>query len=101
MGERERSDLYISLGRKYEEDTYRNSQRLSDAETLYLAADDPDLAINMYKQREDYENMLRLVSKFRHEHLPETYKYVAEQSQLKGNLKRAEHYYVEAKNWAV
>jgi intraflagellar transport protein 172 len=101
LGERERSDLYISLGRKYEEDTYRNSQRLNEAETLYLAADDPDLAINMYKQREDYENMLRLVSKFRREHLPETYKYVAEQSQLKGNLKRAEHYYVEAKNWAV
>jgi len=74
---------------------------MSDAESLYIAAEEPDLAINMYKKREEYEHMLRLVAKFRREHLADTYKHIAEQSQMKGNLKRAEHYYVEAKTWAA
>ena len=42
----------------------------------------------MYKKREEYEQMLRLVSKYRKEHLPDTYKHIAEQNQMKGNLKR-------------
>ena len=53
----------------------------------------------MYKKREEYEQMLRLVSKYRKELLGDTYKHIAEQNEMKGNLKRAEHYYVEAKTW--
>ena len=63
--------------------------------------------------------MLRLVSKYRKDFLPplehasgrwscvkttkhpqellnDTYKHIAEQYEMKGNLKKAEHYYVEA-----
>jgi len=43
--------------------------------------------------------MLRLVSKYRPELLTDTYKHIAEQFEMKGNLKKAEHYYVEAKMW--
>ncbi|CAE8665032.1 unnamed protein product [Polarella glacialis] len=43
--------------------------------------------------------MLRLVSKYRKELLNDTYKHIAEQYEMKGNLKKAEHYYVEAKMW--
>ena len=50
----------------------------------YLAVDQHDLAINMYKKREEYEQMLRLVSKHRHELLADTYKHIAEQYELKG-----------------
>jgi hypothetical protein len=35
-----------------------------------------DLWINMYKKREEYEQMLRLVSKYRKELLGDTYKYI-------------------------
>ena len=66
---------------------------------LYLTVNEFDLAINMYKKREEYEQMLRLVSKFRKELLNDTYKHIAEQYEMKGNLKKAEHYYVEAKMW--
>jgi intraflagellar transport protein 172 len=53
----------------------------------------------MYRKREEFEQMLRLVSKYSKEHLTDTYKIIAEQFELKGNLKKAEHYYVEAKMW--
>eukprot|EP00811_Abedinium_folium_P026399 NODE_3885_length_1967_cov_5.998370.p1 GENE.NODE_3885_length_1967_cov_5.998370~~NODE_3885_length_1967_cov_5.998370.p1 ORF type:complete len:373 (+),score=133.33 NODE_3885_length_1967_cov_5.998370:786-1904(+) len=53
----------------------------------------------MYKKREEYEQMLRLVSKYRKELMSETYKHIAEQYDQKGNLKKAEQYYVEAKMW--
>ena len=52
-----------------------------------------------YKKREEYEQMLRLVSKYRKELLNDTYKHIAEQYEMKGNLRKAEHYYVEAKMW--
>ncbi|CAD7965624.1 unnamed protein product [Amoebophrya sp. A120] len=94
LSQRERTDLYLQLAEKQEK-----LNKLSDAEQLYLAVNESDLAINMYKKREEYEQMLRLVSKFRKELLIDTYKHIASQYEAKGNLKRAEHYFVEAKCW--
>ena len=60
---------------------------MQDAEQLYTFEDaHVDLAINMYKLKEEYEQMLRLVSKYRKELLGETYKHIAEQYELKGRL---------------
>merc|ERR1719247_3518108 len=92
MSPHERTELYISLANSLE-----TSNKLSEAEQLYLLVNEFDLAINMYKKREEYEQMLRLVSKYRKELLNDTYKHIAEQYEMKGNLKKAEHYYVEAK----
>merc|ERR1719247_2992363 len=94
MSPHERTELYISLANSLE-----TSNKLSEAEQLYLLVNEFDLAINMYKKREEYEQMLRLVSKYRKELLNDTYKHIAEQYEMKGNLKKAEHYYVEAKMW--
>jgi intraflagellar transport protein 172 len=94
MSPHERTELYISLAQGLEA-----QNKLSEAEQLYLLVSEFDLAINMYKKREEYEQMLRLVSKFRKELLNDTYKYIAEQYEMKANLKKAEHYYVEAKMW--
>merc|ERR1719454_2850529 len=94
MSPQERTELYISLAQELEK-----GNKLSEAEQLYLLVNEFDLAINMYKKREEYEQMLRLVSKYRKELLNDTYKHIAEQYEMKGNLKKAEHYYVEAKMW--
>lgn len=94
MSPQERTELYISLANGLE-----SGNKLSEAEQLYLLVNEFDLAINMYKKREEYEQMLRLVSKYRKELLNDTYKHIAEQYEMKGNLKKAEHYYVEAKMW--
>merc|ERR1719428_1133753 len=90
----ERTELYSSLAQ-----TLEQQHKMSEAEQLYVMVNEYDLAINMYKKREEYEQMLRLVSKYRKELLNDTYKYIAEQYELRGNLKKAEHYYVEAKMW--
>uniref|UniRef100_A0A7S2Q9T2 Intraflagellar transport protein n=1 Tax=Zooxanthella nutricula TaxID=1333877 RepID=A0A7S2Q9T2_9DINO len=89
-----REELYVSLAQGLEQ-----QGKLVEAEQMYLMVNDFDLAINMYKKREEYEQMLRLVAKYRKELLNDTYKHIAEQYQLKGNLKKAEHYFVEAKMW--
>jgi len=94
MSPHERTELYISLAQGLEQQA-----KLSEAEQLYLMVNEFDLAINMYKKREEYEQMLRLVSKYRKELLNDTYKHIAEQYEMKCNLKKAEHYYVEAKMW--
>jgi len=94
MSPHDRGELYISLANGLE-----TQGKLAEAEQLYLMVNESDLAINMYKKREEYEQMLRLVSKYRKELLNDTYKHIAEQFEIKGNLKKAEHYYVEAKMW--
>eukprot|EP00928_Gymnodinium_smaydae_P061483 TRINITY_DN45540_c0_g1_i1.p1 TRINITY_DN45540_c0_g1~~TRINITY_DN45540_c0_g1_i1.p1 ORF type:complete len:1813 (+),score=398.59 TRINITY_DN45540_c0_g1_i1:155-5440(+) len=94
MSPNERTELYIRLAT-----TLESNGKMNDAEQLYLSVNEFDLAINMYKKREEYEQMLRLVSKYRKELLNDTYKHIAEQYELKGNLKKAEHYYVEAQMW--
>lgn len=94
MSSHEMAQLYISLAEGLEA-----KNKLSDAEHMYLIVQEFDQAINMYKKREEYEHMLRLVSKYRKELLNDTYKHIAEQFEMKGNLKKAEHYYVEAKMW--
>jgi len=94
MGPQERTELYTSIAQSLE-----LQGKLSEAEQLFIMANEFDLAINMYKKREEYEQMLRLVSKYRKELLDDTYKHIAEQFEMKGNLKKAEHYYIEAKMW--
>jgi len=94
MSPHERTELYTSLAQGLE-----TANKFNDAEQMYLLVNEFDLAINMYKKREEYEQMLRLVSKYRKELLNDTYKHIAEQYEMKGNLKKAEHYYVEAKMW--
>mmetsp|Transcript_43192 Transcript_43192/g.92156 ORF Transcript_43192/g.92156 Transcript_43192/m.92156 type:complete len:1765 (-) Transcript_43192:92-5386(-) len=94
MTPQERTELYTQLAQNLEA-----SNKMQEAEQLYLMVNEFDLAINMYRKREEFEQMLRLVSKYRKELLNDTYKHIAEQYEMKGNLKKAEHYYVEAKLW--
>jgi tetratricopeptide (TPR) repeat protein len=82
-------ELYTSLACKLEA-----SQKLQEAEQLYVAVGEFDKAILMYKKTGLYDQMLRLVAKYRKEHLAETYKVLGEQMELKGNLKAAEQYYI-------
>jgi len=58
-----------------------------DAEKMYITANEPDLAINMYKKAKQYDNMIRLVTKFRKELLKDTHQHLAQQLENEGNLK--------------
>lgn len=66
---------------------------------MYLTANEPDLAINMYKKAKQYDNMIRLVMKFRKDLLKDTHQHLAQQLEMEGNLKQAEHHYIESGSW--
>ena len=65
--------LYVQEARKFELDA-----QYKDAEKMYLSANEPDLAINMYKKAKQYDNMIRLVTKFRKDLLKETHQHLAQ-----------------------
>jgi intraflagellar transport protein 172 len=67
---------------------------------MYLSANEPDLAINMYKKAKQYDNMIRLVMKFRKDLLKDTHQHLAQQLEMEGNLKQAEHHYIESGAWS-
>ena len=64
--------LYVQEARKFE-----GEQSFKDAEKMYLSANEPDLAINMYKKAEQFDNMIRLVTKFRKDLLKDTHLHLA------------------------
>ncbi len=64
--------LYVQEARKFEAEGY-----YKDAERMYLTANEPDLAINMYKKAKQYDNMIRLVTKFRKDLLKDTHQHLA------------------------
>ena len=66
---------------------------------MYLTANEPDLAINMYKKAKQYDHMIRLVAKFRKELLKDTHQHLAQQLEMEGNLKQSEHHYIESGAW--
>ncbi|KAG6594097.1 intraflagellar transport protein 172, partial [Phytophthora cinnamomi] len=65
-------------------------------EKLFLTVNEPDLAINMYKNHKNYEQMIRLVTKYRKDLLKDTHLYLAQQLEHEGNYKEAEHHFAEA-----
>lgn len=58
-----------------------------------------DLAIAMYKKAKRFDAMVRLVAKHRPDVLKETHQYLAQQLEMDGSLKEAEHHYAEAGEW--
>jgi intraflagellar transport protein 172 len=86
--------LYVNEARKFEaEGDYKNAER------MYLAANEPDLAISIYRKARQYDHMIRLVTKYRKDLLKETHQHLAHQLESEGNFKQAEHHYIEGGAW--
>ena len=82
LPESEYTLLYVQEARKFEaEGDYKNAER------MYLAANEPDLAINIYRKAKQYDHMIRLVTKFRKDLLKDTHQHLAQQLDVEGNLK--------------
>jgi len=96
LPESEYTMLYVQEARKFEEEgDYKNAER------MYLAANEPDLAINIYRKAKQYDHMIRLVTKFRKDLLKDTHQHLAQQLDVEGNLKQAEHHYIEGGAWQI
>ena len=76
--------------------------KLKEAEKLYVMVnekDGVDLAINMYKKNKHFEQMIRLVGKYKHAYLAETHIFCAQQLEQESRYKEAEKHYLAAKDW--
>jgi intraflagellar transport protein 172 len=60
LPESEINNLYVKQARKFEEE-----EKWKEAEKMYLIVEEYDLAIAMYKKCGQYDNMIRLVAKYR------------------------------------
>lgn len=112
------SEELETYGKKLE-----NMGRIKEAEKLYIALEKIDLAINMYKncQRYDevrtfqrlflcngrktqtlrFQQMMSLVSKYHSDLVSTTHVHLAHECETRGNYRAAEHHFVQAGEWKL
>ena len=66
---------------------------------MYITVKEYDLAINMYKKKGMYDQMIRLVSIYRKNLLKDTHHHLAQQLEASMSFKDAEEHYVQAQEW--
>ncbi|XP_050543646.1 intraflagellar transport protein 172 homolog isoform X2 [Daktulosphaira vitifoliae] len=81
--------------------TLENVGRFKEAEKLYVALDKVDLAINMYKQFQRYDEMMSLVSKYHSDLVGTTHIHLAQDCEVQGNYRAAENHYIQAGEWKL
>lgn len=70
-----------------------------EAEKLYVAINQPNKAIAMYKQAGQTEQMMRLVKQHHGEHVQDTHAHLAKEMEESGRLREAEQNYIAAGEW--
>ncbi|XP_065359796.1 intraflagellar transport protein 172 homolog [Calliphora vicina] len=90
----EMHDLFVNLAAGLEE-----QGKYRDAEKVLLAVNEPDLAIAMYKRRELYDSMIRLVERYHKDLLENTHQHLGRTLESKGKFKNAEVHYLAAGDW--
>ncbi|XP_005107698.1 intraflagellar transport protein 172 homolog isoform X2 [Aplysia californica] len=88
------SNLYIAQAQQLED-----QGKFKEAERLYVAVEEPDLAITMYKKQRMYGDMIRLVKTHHENLLTDTHLHLAKELEGENNFRQAEHHYVEAGDW--
>ncbi|XP_068142396.1 LOW QUALITY PROTEIN: intraflagellar transport protein 172 homolog [Drosophila tropicalis] len=87
-------ELFIQLASNLEE-----QGKYRDAEKVLIAVNEPDLAIAMYKRRELYDSMIRLVERYHKDLLDSTHLHLARQLESRGKLKNAELHFIASGDW--
>ncbi|XP_034482499.1 intraflagellar transport protein 172 homolog [Drosophila innubila] len=87
-------ELFVQLGSSLEE-----QGKYRDAEKVLIAVNEPDLAIAMYKRRELYDSMIRLVEKYHKDLLDSTHLHLARQLESRGKFKNAELHFIASGDW--
>ena len=103
MNDNDISSLYVSRARDLEAAgiyiLLNFLGKLKEAENVYLIMGEPDLAINMYKNFKQYDQMIRLVTAYHKDLLVETHVFLGKALEIEGNIKQAEYHYLEGKEW--
>ncbi|KAH8365613.1 hypothetical protein KR093_002735 [Drosophila rubida] len=87
-------ELFVQLASSLEE-----QGKYRDAEKVLIAVNEPDLAIAMYKRRELYDSMIRLVERYHKDLLDSTHLHLARQLESRGKFKNAELHFIASGDW--
>lgn len=87
-------ETFTSVAIKLEQEN-----KVHQAAEVYLAIQDPDQAISMYKRQEQYEPMMELVEKYHKEHMESTHLHLANELKDKRKYKLAENHYILGNDW--
>lgn len=87
-------DMFLELAKQLEA-----KHKYRDAEKIYIAIEEPNLAIQMYKSNEMYDSMLRLIERYHKDMVESTHLNLARQLEGKNKYKTAEVHYVAANDW--
>ncbi|CAL1585627.1 unnamed protein product [Knipowitschia caucasica] len=94
MNEEEVRALYASRAQEME-----TEGKFKEAERLYSAVKQPDMAISMYKKNRMFDDVIRLVAKNHPDLLSETHLHLAKELELESRFSEAEHHFMEAGDW--
>ncbi|KAL4649200.1 hypothetical protein GN956_G7681 [Arapaima gigas] len=94
MSREEVTGLYVSRAQELEKD-----RKFKEAERLFAAVEEPDLAITMYKKNKMYNDMIRLVAKHHADLLTDTHLHLAKELEAESRFQEAEHHYIEGQDW--
>ncbi|OAF71469.1 Intraflagellar transport protein osm-1 [Intoshia linei] len=76
-----------------------NSEKYKEAENLYVEMEQPAKAIIMYKKRNMYKEMVRLVKQYFPDKYVDTQKHLAKDYERSGRLLEAEKLLIEVSDW--
>src|SRR5690606_31368388 len=76
-----------------------NKNKYKKAEMYYIKAKEEDMAINMYKNKHLFDDMIRLVSQYRSDLLKDAHRQIASQYEIEGNFTQASHHYIQSGDW--
>ncbi|XP_058470061.1 intraflagellar transport protein 172 homolog [Solea solea] len=93
MSEEEVTALYISKAQELERDG-----KFKDAERLFTAVKQPDLAITMYKKNRMFDDVIRMVAKYHPDLLTETHIHLAKELETESRYSEAEYHFMEAED---
>lgn len=88
------SNLFSAVANNLE-----HENKVHEAAEVFLAIQEPDRAISMYKRQEQYESMMELVEKYHREHTQSTHLHLAAELEGKKKYKLAETHYIMGNDW--
>ncbi|XP_061559670.1 LOW QUALITY PROTEIN: intraflagellar transport protein 172 homolog [Phycodurus eques] len=94
MSKEEATELYVRRGQEMERDG-----KLKEAERLFSTVNQTDLAITMYKKKQMFDDVVRLVAKHHPDLLTETHLHLAKELEAEAKFAEAEHHLMEAEDW--
>uniref|UniRef100_A0A3P8UXR3 Intraflagellar transport protein 172 homolog n=1 Tax=Cynoglossus semilaevis TaxID=244447 RepID=A0A3P8UXR3_CYNSE len=93
MTEEEVMALYVSKAQELERDS-----KFKEAERLFTAVKQPDLAITMYKKNKMFDDVIRMVAKHHPDLLTETHLHLAKELETESRFSEAEFHFMEAED---